>query len=795
MVWKTTTPRPTRFRPSAEMLETRLALSTYFVAPNGSDTYTGSDAGSISHPFATIQKAANLAVAGDTVYLRAGTYHEDVIPTHSGTAAAPITFMPYNGESVTIDGADPITGWSAPSGSTYQAPMSWDLGRGNNQVFVDGQMVQEARWPNQVFDGSATPAYATVASGTRTVGSTVTVTINDSALTQPAGFWNGATFDGSLGKDWVFESGTVISSAPGTLTVRLDTSPTDGYQPAPVAGNHFFLSGTAAALDSAGEWYRGSDGILRLWTPASDNPANHLVEVKHRQYGFDLSGKSYIDVEGIHFFACSINTSAATSHIVLDGINALYVSHFTVINGSGWSITNTGIILNGTDNTLRNSVIAYSAGNGVLVEGTGNAVVNCVIHDVDYAGVDDSAVTLGNYGDLAVNALVSGNTLSYSGRTLVQSRNARGSQIVHNDMSFAMLRTSDGGATYTYGQDGQGTVIAYNTIHDITASYGAGIYLDNGTSDYVVHHNIIWNVPTAIHVNMPSYNNKVYNNTALGTSQSLDVGFQSSSFTYDYTGTEFKNNIFTNTVYTYYGSATGSKLPIFQNNLLPGTDPKFANPSQHNYQLLTGSPAINAGQVISPYTNGYVGSLPDIGAVEYGAAAWTAGSTLASTPLAPLADAYIRDGTYAGTNFGQATQLVVKNGGVGYDRVIYLTFDLSSLSTVNSAQLRLYGSISSTNNTNLALAAFAVSNATWKETGITWNNAPATGTSPLSTATVLDNTPRWYTFDLTSYVQQLRAAHSNRITIAIKMTTFSAGDYVLFNSRESGVNAPQLVIS
>src|SRR5450432_3105069 len=42
----------------------------YYVSPTGSDT----NAGSMAAPFATIQKAGTVAAAGDTVWLRAGTY-------------------------------------------------------------------------------------------------------------------------------------------------------------------------------------------------------------------------------------------------------------------------------------------------------------------------------------------------------------------------------------------------------------------------------------------------------------------------------------------------------------------------------------------------------------------------------------------------------------------------------------------------------------------------------------------------------------------------------------------------
>lgn len=74
---------------------------TYYVAPNGDDD---SNPGTIDRPWKTIQKAADTLVAGDTVYIRAGTYREQVIPQHSGSAGNYITYAAYPGEIVTIDG-------------------------------------------------------------------------------------------------------------------------------------------------------------------------------------------------------------------------------------------------------------------------------------------------------------------------------------------------------------------------------------------------------------------------------------------------------------------------------------------------------------------------------------------------------------------------------------------------------------------------------------------------------------------------------------------------------------------
>ena len=48
-----------------------------------------------------------------------------------------------------------------------------------------------------------------------------------------------------------------------------------------------------------------------------------------------------------------------------------------------------------------------------------------------------------------------------------------------------------------------------------------------------------------------------------------------------------------------------------------------------------------------------------------------------------------------------------------------------------------------------------MTNTTWTETGITWNNKPASGTTALATVTIVNNstTPRWYEWDVTAYLQ------------------------------------------
>src|SRR5439155_14112299 len=122
------------------------------------------------------------------------------------------------------------------------------------------------------------------------------------------------------------------------------------------------------------------------------------------------------------------------------------------------------------------------------------------------------------------------------------------------------------------------------------------------------------------------------------------------------------------------------------------------------------------------------------------------------------ADAYVRDGSFSGTNFGSAPELQVKTSGSGFNRHGYLKFDMFGVNAINSAKLRVFGRLSDTQNTNVATSLFSVANTSWTEGGITFNNEPAAGATPLATATIIDNTARFYDFDVTAYLKGEKAA-------------------------------------
>src|SRR5262245_5775029 len=81
---------------------THARAAEYFVAPTGSD----SAAGTMAAPFATLQKGADVAAAGDTVWIRAGTYQssKQIKLSKSGSSDSQrIKFFAYQNEKPIFD--------------------------------------------------------------------------------------------------------------------------------------------------------------------------------------------------------------------------------------------------------------------------------------------------------------------------------------------------------------------------------------------------------------------------------------------------------------------------------------------------------------------------------------------------------------------------------------------------------------------------------------------------------------------------------------------------------------------
>ena len=124
-----------------------LSARDIYVATTGSD----SNAGTLEAPYATIQKAFNVAAAGDNIIIRGGTYttasHQyanQFMQNKSGIEGAPITIKAYEGETPILDGTN------CPAYDPSMAViMMWDV----NYIVIDGLTIQNGTRSGMHFVG------------------------------------------------------------------------------------------------------------------------------------------------------------------------------------------------------------------------------------------------------------------------------------------------------------------------------------------------------------------------------------------------------------------------------------------------------------------------------------------------------------------------------------------------------------------------------------------------------------------------------------------------------------------
>ena len=163
-------------------------------------------------------------------------------------------------------------------------------------------------------------------------------------------------------------------------------------------------------MDSAGEWfYNTSDSTLSIYSTKS--PAN--VTVKKRNYCFNLSGRSYIKLVKLKFFACTIQTDGNTTNTTYDGLVMKYLGHDRK-NSSIFGLT----LRNG--DVLRNSELAWDSQGLVKLVGSDIRVINNHFHDSGYVPTWTAMVDAGINTPSALayqRNLISHNTVHDSGRS------------------------------------------------------------------------------------------------------------------------------------------------------------------------------------------------------------------------------------------------------------------------------------------------------------------------------------------------------------------------------------------
>ncbi|MEO8183780.1 MAG: right-handed parallel beta-helix repeat-containing protein [Deltaproteobacteria bacterium] len=491
--------------------------ATYYVAPSGDD----SDPGTEQLPFRTLQHAAELMQAGDTCLARTGVYRETVKPASSGRAGAPIVFMAAPGERPLVSGLERL---SIPSAGA-DGPLSIPVVAPVRALFWRGVLLPEARWPNANGD-----VLVLWPPGTATAATATSLTAQD----LPDVDLTGALVDVTPGVAWWDYSRRVASWDGATKTLTFDRPINSSARLTPEAGDHFALRGAASLLDAPGEWFfDAASSTLQVLPPMGFTTASAPLEHKVRDWAFDLSERSYVEVRGFSVLGAAVSLEQASS-VVVEDCHVHYPD--VLLPHEGDDLGSHGIVISGTNNVWRGNTVLHTWESGLYVTGSGHQITNSVIEDVAAASSNDSGIEL-----QASASEVSSNTVALSGRYGISFYMSQSLLIARNRIVLSCVRTDDCANAYTWNTDGVGTRIEYNWISDNASKLGTGIYLDDASPNYVVHHNVVSNVAHAgIQLKAPS---EVVNNTIVEGPLAGDLQAIRVPGPVDLSASQVKNNL------------------------------------------------------------------------------------------------------------------------------------------------------------------------------------------------------------------------------------------------------------
>jgi len=554
--------------------------NTYHVSVGGNDNNNGS----ASSPFATIQVGIGAANAGDEIIVHGGTYrvglNSGIIISKSGTVNAPLIIKAEAGETVIIAGFD--SGLENPGavtwqdeGSQYTGVYSAPCSRKPYEVFYQGNYLSPTSGLTNLVNGqynySGTLYNIGTYGGWFYTGERLYVKI-------PVNFrqYSDASVDPSA-------QGMKVALSQEGLNIFGDYVVIDGLivqlcrQGIDLSGDNVVVRNTVCRWNSQGMYITGNTVLI----DSCQVSCSPTYWYRDWTLGHDVIGTSAIDLNSTNGGNCIIRNS----HIF--GVeNGIFC-------GSPWSALafddpkyNQGIV-------IENNLFDMMGDDAVETDGASyNFVIANNYFDNCFTGISAAPLGIGPIWAIrntfyVRNRLLPDSTYDFTGKyahpngVFKFNTNGRpaanGPILIYHTTSLVEAPTNDVDAFSSVWNNTPGLIATLrNNTFTVRQGDGLGIWIEGTANGYVFDF-------------MADYDNIWVHS---GGRLAKIVG---------------KN---------YYTLAALQTDGLEQNGV--SEDVLFKDPQKGDFSLPQGSGLVDAGLHIPGINDGYAGSAPDIGAVEYG---------------------------------------------------------------------------------------------------------------------------------------------------------------------------------
>ncbi|MHC4085650.1 MAG: right-handed parallel beta-helix repeat-containing protein [Planctomycetota bacterium] len=601
---------------------------TFFVAPNGSDSWSGRkpvpNAARTDGPLATLAAACKAAREIGTqrqrkVIIQSGQYflNKPLVLTDNDSG---LTIEVSPGDMVNLYGGREVTRWRKDGGKFYSTTLPdvkqrvWDF----RALVVNGRFCRRARLPEQgFFTHQSTfdvPWMTTTGGGWKrkpTIEELTKLKYNPRDL-RPWLDINNA----EITVYHMWDESLVGVSAMDTISHTITFANPSSHPPGAFGVKKYVVWNVREGMTKPGQWFldRTAGKIVYWPLPGEDMSKAEVfaptIESIIRIQGTKNKPAKDITIRGLVL-------SVTTTPLKAGGFGAgRFEGAVSISSGDNCDLVDLeivnvggqGVKVSGSNLRIEDCHVHHTGACGIKFSGAGSVVTNNYIHDIGLTY--PSAIGIQGGGK---DNEISHNEIHNTPYTAINWGGQR--NIIENNLIYrAMLQLHDGGGIYCFA--GNGLVLRGNFIRDIpdTGGYGSSAYyLDERSENCLVEGNLSINVARPTHNHMAK-NNTISNNVFICNEDARFTFPRSSDFVFaknivyakgkivfDNTNaiTTFKGNI----LYSTEGQVQGNKMSRYtrtgSEQLQPGNnlfaDPLFVDFEKGKASFAAQSPAARLG--------------------------------------------------------------------------------------------------------------------------------------------------------------------------------------------------------